>query len=733
MSDKSRIYLLIFLIFIYLGSISKPALCDSPNRTKDSATDIIKESPIDSAIKHYSVSASEMLDSERRFSNGNELTALSDSLFKFIDGTGDTLQTSSKRDSIRTVGNLYEGMRRIGGDIQIDPQLRIISPRAHKLLMEDVRFVAFELLKKAISEYFEAKRLNPYNVNVEIGTYFDFYQKYRRFIVEDQHNEFQQVFLNGIQRTKWLSREIHDTYILQGKLYYDLKQWQEAYKNFDSAYQMVNKPLHPIGIDPMYAAEKDSIASKLFIANERQLMGDVRSEEARELVALSDSLWDFYEWANDSTQNMDISFFDSLMARKWMDRAIALVSAKGREIKKRLKKIKKRKYELRVEDLAFMIKEVMKAAEAKFLEAKRLSPFNLVIRINLIQLIYQSMGDRFKDLSNYQKAIDEMEHLLWVTKDRTGYYFLLGDYYRELKNWDKAYENYKQAENVLCKTALLSDRIKEPEQYFDSPETAPVDTLNLYMYTIRQAESRRRAYLGKEALELYQKALTMVPNEEHKENVEYEIKWINWDDGNIRASEVRDSASVFFERQEFSETKSTYLKLLGMLWTQRTRDEINWRIALIDFDRLDNQADGISRMRQVYDSIPKDSAAMAENPLINRYLQDYGMMCFVLGQRYFNDKDKLRAYVYFTQAAQIPWFGRPKAYLYLADLSRYDPRETIRLCELALSERENLTTSEMRTAATLLSESYTKEAEFKLAKEWHRKSLDKAWIEKKKI
>lgn len=733
MSNKNQVYPLFLWIIFYFIFASEQCYCNFPKHARAGADDIIQKSLADSVIKKYAVSASNILDSEKHFEGGERLANLGDSLWQFIDGSIDTSQSFSRNDSVRILRHLREGMRCSGGNSQIDPQLRIISPRAHRLMLEDVKFVAFELLNRTISEYIESKRLNPYNVNVQIETFIGFYSKFQRYIVKHPEKEFQRNFLERIQNVKWLPLEKHDAYILQGKLHFDLQQWQAAYMNFEKAFQMVNKPLHPIGVDPLYAEKKDSIASKTFIAKERKLMGEVRLEQAGELISLSDSLWYFYELATDSLQMMNISFYDSLAARKSMDKAMDQISARSREVRKQLKKIMKRKYSLRTDDLLLVIKKAMNTAETRLLEAKRLDPFNIVIRINLAELIYKNMGDRIQNALHYQKAIDEINHLLCVKKDRFSDYYRLGRYYRDLKRWDKAYETFKKAEDILRKTILLSGQIHNPEKYFDSPDTVPVDTLFLFQLTIFQAEARRNAYMGKEALELYRKALTMAPTTEWRENIENEIDWINWDDGNIRASEVRDSAWVYYSEQKYESAKSVYLKLLGLLKTQRTRDEIDWRIARIDFHRLGNQMEGIVRMRQVYESVSQDSVTLTTNPLNKQYIDDFGTLCYVLGQQYLDGEDKLRAYIYFTQASEVPWYGRSKAYLQLASLSQYDPKETIRLCELALKERQNLKTSEMRTVATLLSDSYTKEAEFKLAKEWHRKSLDKNWIEKKKI
>ncbi|MBN1350981.1 hypothetical protein JXJ21_16290 [candidate division KSB1 bacterium] len=722
-SFKPAILAAIVILFWFSTGAS-----ESPNYPPEPDSHIIQDVFSDSMLRQYTVSASDILDSEKRYQSGAALITICDSLWLCIEPAEIPADEFTRDDSLRFEKLMREGMRHIGGNLEIDPKLREISPRAYKLRSEDITFVLFELQKQAIKEFFQAKRINPYNIDVEVLAFQETYQKLKKYSHRDNWISYAPEFLHLIEKCNWLPYEARDIYILKGDIYSDLKQWQKAFENYEQAYQMVAGTIYPIGVDSVYAEKMDSIASRAFIAEERQKMANVRIEESMEFISLSDSLYDFYKYVSDSIEALSISYYDSLFAKKLMEKALERISPGQTLGRKQFNNIRKRKLELHKEDIHAVSKELLLIAETGFLDAKQLDPFDLRIRLNLMNSLYARIAERYNDLAYHQKAADEMEHLLWAKKDRAMYYYHLGISYKKLGKWEDAYRNFKQAENVLRKTSLLSGQIENREAYFDAPDTAPVDTLQLYKFIMFQAEAQRRMYDGKISLALYRYAFNLAPNAEQRRIVQNEIDWINWDDGNIRASEVLDSAKAYYDEQNFNDAKRVYLKLLDMLWTGRTTNEVNWRIAMIDFNDLENFAEGLVRMRKVIDSISLDSTSLADNILYPRYLRNYGEMCYNSAMRYVRDEDKLHAYVYLSQAAAIEWYGRPKSNLELAKLSSFDPDEAIRLCELALNERHYLGPDDVRQIAKLMSESYRKQANFRLAREWHTKSQDKRWL-----
>jgi hypothetical protein len=226
------------------------------------------------------------------------------------------------------------------------------------------------------------------------------------------------------------------------------------------------------------------------------------------------------------------------------------------------------------------------------------------------------------------------------------------------------------------------------------------------------------------------RAATITTDEKMKEQFNLRIEDVNWDEGNVVAMNLRHQAAAYNREGNYEAAKAIYLNLLTVLWTQKTRDEINCQIAIYDFQYLDQKEAGIERMRQVVAPMAKDEKGEAVNPENNIYLRHYGRMCYELGQKYLQqEEDRKLAYIYFAQSTQIMWYGRPKAFLQLADLSNFDPRETIRLCDTALAEPESLSPGDKRQLAELLSKSYQKQANFNEAKTWHRRSLDKQWCE----
>ncbi|HEX9975493.1 MAG TPA: hypothetical protein VGD14_25810, partial [bacterium] len=195
--------------------------------------------------------------------------------------------------------------------------------------------------------------------------------------------------------------------------------------------------------------------------------------------------------------------------------------------------------------------------------------------------------------------------------------------------------------------------------------------------------------------------------------------WILWDDGNIRASEIRDRAdSLSSFCKNYTESKSVYLELLPVLWTKRTKDEINWKIAQLDFNYLDHKFDGVGRMYLVIKHTAMDSISGAPiDSAYKRYFNSYGAMCFTMGVDYY-DKDRLIAYMYLIQAAETNYDQRARAFLQLAGISQFDPHETISLCLKTMEVVDDLSVDETQILYQLLHSSYRKLGDFDKAKEW---------------
>jgi hypothetical protein len=203
---------------------------------------------------------------------------------------------------------------------------------------------------------------------------------------------------------------------------------------------------------------------------------------------------------------------------------------------------------------------------------------------------------------------------------------------------------------------------------------------------------------------------------EKRSELNHYIEWINWDDGNIRAVEERDAIYELYKQGEFKDANNRYKKLLNILTTQRTRNLVNWKIALIDFSILNRKKDAIQRMYDVVHNLPAKQDSMS-----SVYLNDYGSMCYALGIEFAQRKEYKYAYTYFLQAVDVPWSGQGKSALELAKLSVADPMLTISHCEHALQLRDSLDENEMNQLYQLLVNAYKSNGEFALARSYFRR------------
>jgi len=465
----------------------------------------------------------------------------------------------------------------------------------------------------------------------------------------------------------------------------------------------------PAGIDTLTAIVADSIFSQVAIADDDVNKAREFFNEAQFIEELSDSLW------LESQAGLE-SGHDSLVALRQLSRA-EMYLQRNPESYKQTKKMMKKLGDLNPQVLAEVSKRIMIPAVGLFETAIRHYRFNIAYRQGYTKFL-QKMSERLSDKNYLIRAADELARVVFVIKDQHILYYDLAEIYFKLRDWNNAFKNYEMAKNVLRNTAIFS--IPTPLDYFDRLSEVPVDTNRLVGYLNQQAVCKTKLYEAQPALALYRELTDITPNIEQKEYFEDRIVWILWDDGNIRGSEIRDRGDTLrIIDKNYSESKKVYLEsLLPILWTKRTKDETNWRIALLDFQFLGNKADGVQRMYYVIKNSAVDS--LTGVPLDSnyvRYFDDYGRMCFNLGNEFF-DKDKLIAYIYFQQAAVTNYKEQGKAYLRLAQISRFDARETIDLCKKTMDYLDKMDHAEKAILYEELHKAYRKLGDFENAKYW---------------
>jgi len=664
-----------------------------------------------------------LLDAEHLVQQVKLKENVCDSLWNWAIQSDSVKAVTLRHPSI--VKKVVQGLKLLGEDLEKLTRVRQIERHLDELKPEDIEYIIHDLFGMAIQQAFQAKTMNPYHPYLKSTTF----QKLLNVQIK-RKAPFSDIrtFIEKTGQTAWLLAEKNELYRLCGTAFEYFEQWDAAYQCYEKAYQVVSGTIYPAGIDSTFAFKMDSIAGKAFIAPERKLMAEMLVQQAKAIKTVHDSLRYFHTYLADSTNWEYWDWSDTLTARKYLDQSLQFIKTTDRLTTKRLRKMKSQVSGIHLSDLDFAAKQVFSELEAKMLAAKQLNAFDQNIRLYLAREIYYKTAELGQDSSLYARSVQEFENLVWVKNGIFVYFLYLGDAYMGVKDFQRAFNNYKTAETTLIQNAILSSA--DPAHYAAMPDSAPVNYELLSHCFTRQADAKIKLFEGKEALTLLRKAHNYTADSGRKTMITNLIDLVNWDDGNVLAMNLRQKATEHITMGDYKSASAVSLQLLGILWTQRTQDEINNQIAMLDFQHLDRKDAGIERLRQVITPMPTDSDGAPVDPVNQLYFKNYGRMCFDFGMRFLNQHDDRKtAYIYFYQATRLQWYGRPKAFLQLAALSEFDPRETIRLGFIALKEAQNLSPGEKRQVAELLSNAYQKEAKFKEARTWYRMSLDRTWCE----
>jgi tetratricopeptide (TPR) repeat protein len=466
------------------------------------------------------------------------------------------------------------------------------------------------------------------------------------------------------------------------------------------------------GVDILTAQIADSIFNQVAVDDEDANLAMDFYDEAQLIEELGDSLW------RESSERLQ-NGHDSLLALQQLSRAEKYLQ-RNPESYKQTKKMMKKLGKLDPQVLSNASNNLMLQAINFFENAIKYYRFNIAYHQGYSKFL-QKLAERFNDRNYLVRAAEEMERVLFVMKDQHSLYYELGELYFKLGDWNSAFKNYDLAKNALRKSAIFS--IPNPENYFDLVSEVPVDTNRLVVYLNQQAVCKTKLYEAQPALALYREIKEITPNLEYKKRFQERIDWILWDDGNIRASEIRERGDTLrVLEKNYASAKNVYLQsLLPILWTKRTKDETNWRIALLDFQYLGNKAEGVQRMFYVIKNSAVDS--LTHTPLDSnyvRYFDDYGRMCFNLGNEFY-EKDKLIAYIYFNQAAATNYREQGRAFLRIAQISEFDPNVTIDLCKKTLDYLDKLDDSEKAILYKVMHQAYRKLGDFGNASYWFEK------------
>lgn len=419
----------------------------------------------------------------------------------------------------------------------------------------------------------------------------------------------------------------------------------------------------PAGIDSLTAVESDSITSRLFVTEDKKLKAFVLFNEAIINHEIADSLW-------------------ALIKDKQQDSSDSLVSENLNE--KRI-----------------IINQKLEKAGNELRKASIIDPFNLTIK-DLLAKVYTLQGDYSEKTLYYEKAIIELKEIISRDKSEHVLYYRLGENYYKLNEWEKAYENYRQAELVLMQTAFLNEKQEKKLLAGNYIVSDSIDADIHFRYVYYQAITVAKLYNTELALSLFQRAQQIAPSQNQLEFVDNYTKWIRWDGGNIAASEQKNQCLQLIKEKKYELAKAGFEDLIDDLNTQKARDEIGWRIAGLEYQYLDQEMKGCDRLHNIIKNQPVNkNNGLPLDPDYKRYFTDCGKMFFKLGLNLKKKSDYKSAYRCFDNASQIQWFGQWQSLLELAKLTVQDPDKTLEIINLILSSQHNLSKAEHLEALTL--------------------------------
>lgn len=421
----------------------------------------------------------------------------------------------------------------------------------------------------------------------------------------------------------------------------------------------------PEGVDSLIVANSDSIIKYLFVDFSSKQKAEKLADEARAALNQADTIW----W-NLKKISMDTTKLTSPVAS---DSNLKIIEESTTLLKE--------------------IKDLLQTAEGNFLQSIKLNPFPLATKDGLAQT-YMLLANIERSELYYEKAIAVFNDIINSEKGEHLLFYKLAECYYQVKHWEQALLNYREAEKILLSTTFYADSVLH--------ETSSCDSLKNdfhFNYLYSQAVCLARMYKAKESLLILKKAKEKAPSIERGEIADRFEDWLNWDNGNIHAAEEKNFILELIRKENYEESVSRFEKLKDQLSDRIAIDEIEWRIAGLEFNYLNKKQHACNRLLNIIKKNEKATYYPAH--LIStyeKYVIDCGIMHYHLAMDYIQKADYKQAQNYLEQGAKLNWYGNYKCQLELAKMNKHDPQISLEIIEKVLQDQTNLTIPERLTA-----------------------------------
>ena len=438
-----------------------------------------------------------------------------------------------------------------------------------------------------------------------------------------------------------------------------------------SGRKHVQKLAIPPGLDSATVVRSNEIADKNFVSMPREKKANELAQLGKKELEKVDDFWKYLE--QDLKQNKSLTNEQ----KEQFDREVNL----GAEYLQRYKEMSGNgANDAKVKQALVFCQQ----AKTHLENAVTINQFDKNARA-LLAITYYNLQHMFGLDKNYARAIEILERLTRIEKGEHELFRLLGENYLAQKDFEKALQNLQKAQTILLKTS------------FD----APPDTSLLFYYMYAQGDVYARMHDAVSSMKVFQVADKFARTEQEKGDVKNYLKWINWDGGNVRASEAWDKILNLEAAKDFEKTAKACEQLIPILKTSRAKFSVFHKLAVIEFEILGRKAQAVERMRQMYETLA-DGDFKTRKEELQPFLNSYGAMLFRLGVEARDKQEKKLALAYFNKASSFDWDQVPKAYMELVTLLWNDPEQAIKYGKLALAKNDMLSPQEATELLSLM-------------------------------
>lgn len=421
----------------------------------------------------------------------------------------------------------------------------------------------------------------------------------------------------------------------------------------------------PPGLDSTTVVLAGKLADETFVSSDREQQAEQLSETGKQELEKVDEFCEILE--KDLADQQELNSEEQAQFAREM--------AKGERALERWKELsrdKSGKNPTAEKEALFYCTQAQEHLE----QALRINPFDKNARV-LLAMTYYNLQHVFGLNENHQKAIEILERLTRIEKGEHNLFRLLAENYLALRQFEPAILNFKKAQTVLIKTSF---------------ETPP-DTTTLFYYLYAQSDAYAQLYDAATAVKGFKTAIRFARTPQESTDVKNYLEWINWDAGNIRASEQWDEILAAEQQKNYSQLARLCTQLLPDLKTAKAQILVSHKLAVAEFEFLDRKDAAIERMRTLFENLNAGDPQQTRK-IFPEFFNTYGAMLYRLGIDARDRQDKKLALAYFTKSASFEWNQIARAYIELVTLLWNDPRQSIFYGKKALETSDGLSASE---------------------------------------